>query len=174
MPDETEEFEEAETPEEVKAPSEDAAFHVESDDEETPEAPKSSVLDVLTPEGQESMRRLFVTMEGGDPDATQTLNDFLKFKNPVERSNLPNTDAVLAVTQLMGYGMLFYPDDRDNPFDMIGNILVTSFMAKGGWKSDGFVEMMRQQPDLSSFQTANETAKRGFVDRLLGRGRAEG
>lgn len=125
-------------------------------------------------ESQDDLRRLLVTLDGGDPDSQQTINEFLKFSNNLERSNLPTISSVLALAQLKGYAKLFYPD-TENPFDTVADFLSVAYMARKGWKSDSFVEMMRQQPNLADLQTLGraEEGKRSLVDRILGRGKTE-
>lgn len=125
-------------------------------------------------ENQEDLRRLLVTLDGADPDAQQTINEFLKFSNNLERSNLPTTVSVLALAQLKGYGKLFYPN-QENPFDTVADFLSVSYMARKGWKSESFVEMMKQTPNLADLQTIAraEEGKRSLVDRILGRSKEE-
>lgn len=101
----------------------------------------------------DDLRRLIVSAQGGDPEAQQTINNFLKFNNNIERSNLPTTRAVLALAQLSGFGRLFYPEDPDNPFNIVADSLAIAFMAKGGDKSRQFVELMKQTPTLAELQT---------------------
>ena len=113
-----------------------------------------------------------VIAKGGDPNAQQTLNNFLKFENNTERSNFPNTGTVLCITQLNGFSRLYYPDDEDNPFALGADCLETAFMARKGWKSNAFVEMTKQTPSLSELQTVGETNP-GVVARLLVGGKKE-
>lgn len=124
-------------------------------------------------ENQEDLRRLLVTLDGGDPDAQQSINQVLKLKNDLERSNLPTTTAVLTLAQLKGYAKLFYPN-QENPFDTVADWLATAFMARKGWKIEGIIEMMKQTPNMGDIQTlGNAQEKRGIMDRILGRGKEE-
>ena len=122
----------------------------------------------IDPEKLEIMRRLFVILDGQDPEAQQTLNNFLKFNNNIERSNFPTTKVVLCISQLSGYGNLLFGDDN-NPFSMIADTLAITFMARQGDKSKQFVELMKQTPSLSDLQQI-EPQQQGLMDRLLGRG----
>lgn len=121
-------------------------------------------------ESLEDLRRVLVIAQGGDPNAQQTLNDFLQFDSNIERSNLPNIKTVLCVAQLSGYSQLYYPSE-DNPFSLIADCLAVSFMAKGGEKSKQFVEMMKQTPSLVDLQTVGGEQQRSLADRILGRGK---
>ena len=120
-------------------------------------------------ESLEDLRRVLVIAKGGDPNAQQTLNDFLQFDSNIERSNLPNIKTVLCVAQLSGYSQLYYPDE-DNPFSLIADCLAVSYMAKGGEKSKQFVEMMKQTPSLDALQVGAEQ-QRSLTDKILGRGK---
>jgi len=40
-------------------------------------------------ETPEDLRKVIISAQGGDPEAQQTLNAFLKFANNIERTNLP-------------------------------------------------------------------------------------
>ena len=118
--------------------------------------------------------RVMTIAKGGNPDAQQTLNDFLKFGNNIERTNLPNTTAVLCIGQLAGYGKLLYPDDNDNPFSMIADTLAVAYMARGGDKSKQFVDLMRNTPNLADLQTTfGAEQQRSLADKLFGRGKTE-
>lgn len=126
----------------------------------------------LNQEQLESMRRLFVILEGQDPEAQQTLNNFLRFNNNIERSNFPTTRTVLCISQLTGYGKLLFPDDEHDPFSMIADALSIAFMARQGEKSKQFVDLFKQTPSLSDLQTLQDEP-RGLMDKMLGRGKEE-
>ena len=119
----------------------------------------------------DDLRRISVIAEGGDPDAQQTINNFLKFDNDIERTNLPNTDVVVAVIFADYAGKYFWPNAKNNPFAQFTESATQTFMSKGGWKSNQFVEMTKQTPSLTDLQTIGD--KPGIVDRLLGRGKTE-
>ena len=120
----------------------------------------------------DDLRRLLVIAEGGDPDAQQTLNAFLRFNNIVERSNLPTRRDVVLLTYLEGCSKHYYPDRPDNPFALVLNALATSFMAKGGGKSNQFVELMKQTPSLTDLQAVSEKHP-SLTDRIFGRSKEE-
>lgn len=114
--------------------------------------------------------RFMAALSGKDPDAQQTINDFMTFANPIERSNLPNEQEVRRVSYLTYVGASLYPNIPDNPFTNAANHLATGYMAKGGWKSDGFVKMVEKTPDLSDFQkVADVTEQTGIWGRLRGK-----
>lgn len=126
----------------------------------------------INSEQLEAMRRLFVILDGQDPEAQQTLNNFLKFNNNIERSNFPTTKVVLCISQLTGYGSLLFGEDN-NPFSMIADALSIAFMARQGEKSKQFVDLFKQTPSLSELQTLSEPQQRGLMDRIAGRGKEE-
>ena len=110
---------------------------------------------------------------GGDPDAQQTLNAFLKFNNNIERTNLPVRRDVQMIAYLDYAGKTLYAGNEDNPFTKAANCISIAFMAKGGDKSKQFVELMKQTPSLADFQTLGGDRQRSLTDRLLGRGKTE-
>ena len=117
--------------------------------------------------------RLSQIAEGKDPDASQTLTDFMDMKNIVERSNLPTTDTVLCMASLDVVGQVAYQSAPDNIFFMFRDSLARAYMARGGEKANQFVEMTKQTPSLVDLQTVREDQPRGVFDRLLGRGKSE-
>lgn len=117
--------------------------------------------------------RLSQISEGIDPDAVQSLTDFMDMKNIVERSNLPTTDTVLCMTGLDVAGQVAYQSAPDNIFFMFRDSLARAYMARGGEKANQFVEMTKQTPSLVDLQTVREDSQRGFFDRLRGRGKEE-
>lgn len=106
--------------------------------------------------------------QGGDPEAQQTLNAFLKFNNNIERTNLPTRRDVVLIAYLDGCGKLYYPGNDNNPFSMLANSLVVAFMAKGGDKSKQFVELMKQTPSLADLQTVGTPMQPGLRERIFG------
>jgi len=123
-------------------------------------------------ESLDDLRRVMTIAQGGDPDAQQTLNNFLRFDNDTERSNLPNTTTVRCVAQLNGFSKLFYPKNDDDPFALVAGCIETAFMARKGWKSNQFVEMTKQTPSLSDLQAVTEKSP-SLTDRVLGRSKTE-
>ena len=120
-------------------------------------------------ESLDDLRRVLVIAQGGNPDAQQSINDFLKFDNNIERTNLPTRRDVVLMAYLKACGMLFYPKNDNDPFSIIADALSIAFMAKGGEKSKQFVELMKQTPSLVDLQTMGvEPQKSGFRDRVFG------
>ena len=118
--------------------------------------------------------RLFTILDGKDPDAQQTVTDFLRMKNAIERTNLPDIQTVLTITQLVGYGKLYYPEDPDDPFTMIAYTLAEAYMARKGEKSKQFVELMRNTPNMAELQTFRDMEdNKGLLDRFRGSGKTE-
>jgi hypothetical protein len=107
--------------------------------------------------------------QGGDPDAQQTLNAFLKFNNNIERTNLPTRRDVHLISFLDIVSKSYFPDIDDDPFAIFANSISVAFMAKGGDKSKQFVELMKQTPSLSDLQMMEEPAPRSLRERLFGR-----
>jgi hypothetical protein len=96
------------------------------------------------------------------------LNDFLKFNNNIERTNLPTRRDVQLIAYLDYAGKIYYPNDSDNPFTKASETLAVAFMAKGGDKSKQFVKMMMKAPDLTGLVHGNEPQKHGLLSRLRG------
>lgn len=125
------------------------------------------ILDALSPEGQEALRNLLVTLEGGNPHAQALLNDFLKMNSAIERTFLPTRRDVQQVDYANYASKTFWPDIPNNPFaDCVDSICV-SWMPYKGEKSRQTVELFRQTPNLSELQTISDN--RSVIDRLLGR-----
>ncbi len=122
-------------------------------------------------ESLDDLRRIIVMARGGDPDAQQTLNAFLKFNNNIERTNLPVRRDVQMIAYLDYAGKTLYAGNEDNPFTKAANCISIAFMAKGGDKSKQFVELMKQTPSLADLQTLGGDQQRSLTDRLLGRGK---
>lgn len=121
-------------------------------------------------ESLDDLRRVLVIAQGGNPDAQQSINDFLKFDNNIERTNLPTRRDVVLLAYLKGCGSLFYPENDNDPFSLMANALSIAFMAKGGEKSKQFVELMKQTPSLVDLQTmgGGESPKSGIMSRIFG------
>lgn len=122
-------------------------------------------------ESLDDLRRIIVMARGGDPDAQQTLNAFLKFNNNIERTNLPIRRDVQMIAYLDYAGKTLYAGNEDNPFTKAANCISIAFMAKGGDKSKQFVELMKQTPSLADLQTLGGDRQRSLTDRILGRGK---
>lgn len=121
----------------------------------------------------EDMRKVLVIARGGDPNAIQAITNFMDFESDAERSYFPDKTLTLCVGQLNGLGQTFFPNDEWDPFSLVGNVLSKSFMGYKGFKSNQFVDMTRQTPNLDALQTSSEEAKQGIVQRILGSGKSE-
>ena len=122
-------------------------------------------------ESLDDMRKVLVIAKGGDPDAIQAITRFMDFESAAERSYLPDRLLTLCVGQLNGYGKLFYPAEEWDPFTLVSDVLSVSFMGYKGFKSNQFVDMTRQTPNLDALQTTNAETKQGVISRILGRGK---
>jgi len=110
-------------------------------------------------ESLEDMRKVLVIAKGGDPNAIQAITNFMDFKSDAERSYFPDKTLTLCVGQLNGFGKAFYPND--------------DWKGYKGFKSNQFVDMTRQTPNLDALQTTSEEAKQGIISRILGGGKTE-
>lgn len=128
---------------------------------------------LLKIESFDDLRRVMVLSRGGDPEAQQTLNNFLKFGDNIERTNLPTRKDVQMVSYIDYAGKTLYPNHPDNPFALAANCISVAFMAKGGDKSKQFVELMKQTPSLADLQTVGVDPQRTITDKILGRGKTE-
>ncbi len=124
-------------------------------------------------ESLDDLKRILTIARGGDPDAIQAVTNFMDLKSNVERSYFPDKKTTICIGQLTGMGKLYYPSDDWDPFNLIADALAVAFMPYKGFKSNQFVDMTRTQPDLSGLQTTQDEMKRGFVDRILNRGKEE-
>ena len=120
----------------------------------------------------EDVGRVISFAKGINPDTQQTLNEFLKFDNNIERTNLPKREDVKRIIYADYASKVFYPDDKDNPFSKFVDSQSIAFMGYKGGKSIQFVELMRKQPNLSALQSIPEE-NRSIVNSFLGRGTEE-
>jgi len=121
----------------------------------------------------DDIRKIVVMAKGGDPEAQHTLNEFLKFNNDIERTNLPKRVDVQRVIYADYASKTLYPDLKDNPFSKLSQSIAIAFMAKGGDKSKQFVELMKQTPSLHELQILQDSSQRSLIDRITGRGKTE-
>lgn len=124
-------------------------------------------------ESLDDLKRILTIAKGGDPDAIQAITNFMDFKSNVERSYFPTTAISLCVAQQIGYGKTYFPNDGWDPFTLIADCLSIGFMPYKGFKSNQFVDMTRQTPNLDALTTSSEEVKQGFISRILGRGKEE-
>ena len=141
----------------------------------------SETEEVLTPppepvfkiESLDDLQKMLVIAKGGDPNAIQAITKFMDFESAAERSYFPDKTLTLCVGQLNGFGKVYYPGDEWDPFSLVSDVLSVAFMAYKGFKSNQFVDMTRQTPNLDALQTSSEEAKQGIVSRILGSGKTE-
>ena len=108
------------------------------------------------------------------PDAIQAVANFMDLKNPQERTYFPDKQTAIAMAQLEGYGKLYFPEEDWNPFSLVSEVITVSLMGYKGFKSNQFVDMTRQTPDLSDLQTvAEQQPPGGLLSRITGRGTTE-
>jgi len=124
-------------------------------------------------ESFDDLRRVMTIAKGGNPDAVQAVTDFMDLKSNIERSYFPDKKTTIAVGQLEGYGQLYFPNTDWDPFRLVSEAIAIAFMPYKGFKSNQFVDMTKQTPTLSDLKTLGESQERGFVDKLLGRGKDE-
>ena len=122
----------------------------------------------------DDMKRILIIARGGDPDAIQAVSNFMNLESPQERSYYPDKTTAIAMAQLEGYGKLYFPKEDWNPFSLVSDVISVSLMGYKGFKSNQFVDMTRQTPNLADLQTVQEaSSSRGLLDRVLGRGSKE-
>ena len=128
---------------------------------------------IFTIESIDDLRKVLVIAKGGDPDAIQAITKFMDFNSIAERSYFPDKTITLCTAQLSGYGKVYFPNDEWNPFTLVSDVIATHFMGYKGNKSNQFVDMTRQTPNLADIQGKDEVVKQGYVNRILGRGKTE-
>jgi hypothetical protein len=112
---------------------------------------------------------------GKDPQAIQSMAKFMDIESHDETSYFPNQLTSLAIAQLRSYGKAHYrksyisPDDW-NEYDVIADCIAVGFKGFKGFKSNQFVDVTRQTPNLDALQTTGEETKQGVIARILGRG----
>ena len=130
---------------------------------------KETKLPSLEITSWDDIRRAIMSVQGVNPEVQQTITDFMDMTNPVEGSNLPNRRDVHLEVYLDICGKFLFPDEPQDPFSILRDSIATTFKAKGGLKAKQFVEMVRNQPDLSVLQTTSEETKKGILSGIFGR-----
>jgi len=138
----------------------------ETKEEEPKEEPKE-------PLSERDIMRLNMILDGKDPDAQQMIPDFTDMKNPVESSNLPLKRDVRFISYLGYVGESYFPDFPDNPFTRLRDHVALGYKARGGWRTQQLVEVLRQTTDLSGIELTSQDVKASIKDRILGRGKKE-
>ena len=124
-------------------------------------------------ESLEDMRKIMIIAKGGDPDAIQAITNFMDFKSNAERAYFPNKKITLCVGQLMGYGKAHFPNEDWDPFTLVADAITIPFMGYKGFKSNQFVEITRQTPNLDALTSSPDNVKQGVIAKMLGRGKTE-
>ena len=120
------------------------------------------------------MKRVLTIARGGDPDAIQAIANFMDFKSNIERSYFPDKKTTICIGQLTGLGKVYFPNDDWDPFGLVADVLAVAFMPYKGFKSNQFVDMTRQTPNLDALQTTlGDEQKQGALARIFGRGKTE-
>jgi len=163
----------SETIEEGEPIEETESLPEEEEEEEKAPIPEVKAEEPLgiTDEEIAKIRRLLISVTGGNPDTEQTITDFMDMKSPVEGSNLPNRRDVQLEVYLDICGKFLFPEIPDDPFTVLRDSIALTFKAKGGEKAKQFVEMVRNQPDLSKIASMPEEVQRSTLDRVLRRGK---
>ena len=146
----------------------------EPDSEPDPEPTPETEPTLLKIESLDDLKRILIIAKGGDPDAIQAVANFMDLKNPQERTYFPDKTTAIAMAQLEGFGKLYFPKEEWNPFSLVSEVISISLMGYKGFKSNQFVDMTRQTPDLSDLQTvAEQPQSGGLLSRITGRGKTE-
>jgi len=122
-------------------------------------------------ESLDDMKKVLIIAKGGDPDAIQAVAQFMDMKSNIERSYFPDRTISICVAQLTGYGKTHFPSDTWDPFSLIADCLSIGFMPYKGFKSNQFVDITRQTPNLDALQTSSEEVKQGILSKVFGRGK---
>lgn len=131
------------------------------------EEPKQEALFAI--KSFDDLKRMIILAKGGDPDALQAVANFMDLKSPTERSNFPDTMTAICIGQLNGLGETYFRGHEWNPYTLVGNALSVGFMGLKGFKSNQFVDMTRQTPNLDALQLSGEDTKRSIISRIVGR-----
>lgn len=125
--------------------------------------------DLPTEEEIRMMRKLLVSLKGGDPDAQQAISAFMRFESETERANLRSIDDVLGMAYLQVCHEFLFPENPNCPFSIAARAYATATMGYKGKKSDQLVEMVRQTPNMGDLQMLDDK-KGGFLSRFRGGG----
>lgn len=122
----------------------------------------------------DDFKRILTIAKGGDPDAIQAVANFMDLKSNTERSYFPDKQTAICIGQLNGFGSTYYRNDDWDPYRLVADSLAVALMAFKGFKSNQFVDMTRQTPNLADLQTLGTSERKtGLMDRILGRGKEE-
>jgi len=122
----------------------------------------------------EDLRKILVVAKGGDPEAIQAITKFMDFNSPAERSYFPDKTITLCVGQLNGYAQVYKRLlGEKNAFALVADAVTIPFMGYKGFKSNQFVDMTRQTPNLDALKSSPEEVKQGIVSRFFKGGSSE-
>ena len=135
-----------------------------------PTTPPAFKIDSL-----DDLWRVLTIAKGGDPNAIQAVAQFMDMKSHIEGSYFPKEIISIVVAQLTGYGKTFFPPETNSwdPFTLVAECIAIGFKPYKGFKSNQFVDMTRQTPNLDALQTSSEETKQGVISRIFGRGKTE-
>ena len=121
------------------------------------------------------LKNVLTIARGGDPDAIQAVAQFMDMKSHIEGSYFPKEIISIVVAQLTGYGKTFFPPETNSwdPFTLVAECIAIGFKPYKGFKSNQFVDMTRQTPNLDALQTSSEETKQGVISLIFGRGTTE-
>ena len=131
---------------------------------------KTAIEPMFKIESLDDLRKVIVIAKGGNPDAQQAVVDFMNLKSATERANFMNMTIMLAVAQQDGYSKA-YPMFKS--FSLVSTVISSATMGYKSKKSDQLMQIIQQTPNLSDLTSASEDVKRGYIDRILGRGKTE-
>lgn len=117
--------------------------------------------------------RILTIAKGGDPNAIQAVTKFMNLESNAERSYFPDKTITLCTAQLSGYGKIFFPKDNWDPFTLVSDAIAVHFMGYKGYKSNQFVDMTRQTPNLDALKSSPDEVKQGIVSRIINGGKTE-
>lgn len=126
----------------------------------------------LTPETLDKIRELNIVLDGGNPKAQQTINEFMKIEHTIETSNLPTRADVHFIAWLLMVSRTLFNNRPNNPFEKLAVAIATSFKAKGGMKAQQIVDLFRNQPNLGDIQTVlgmQDQTQPSLRERVFGR-----
>lgn len=127
-------------------------------------------MDGFKIETKEDLFEIMSILRGDNPKAQQTVSDFIDFTNKIMRTNLGTRKDVQMLSFYDYWGKVLtglgFPN---NGFSIAANSISVAFMAKGGWLSNLFVELLKQTPSVVDLQTVNEANQQGFIDKYIRR-----
>lgn len=134
---------------------------------------ETEVTPIFKIESMKDFKDVLTIARGGDPDAIQAIASFMSLDSDTERSYFPDKTTALCIGQLNGFGKLFFPNDDWDPFTLVSDSLSVAYMGYKGFKSNQFVDMTRQTPNLADLQTQSEPVKSGILSGLFKGSRTE-